>query len=309
VWFPDDLQVLETKENLAGQQELFDAENENDEDSEKAENVESISDFEMDDAKDEISEAADTDAEDTSGSETNPDSDDEAGREEIAAFESKLSAALGTRRGDEDLDASDGGSSPDNNMDDDQMEELDKKLVEIFKAQPKPSTNKREKKDAKEMMINFKGRVLDLLHIYVKRQPTNRLVLSLILPLLRLIRTTNTKHLADKSGNIIRELGKKNKGKDMIQLHDHGPALSLLQEVHSEAGRGGSHAFGAACSQSSLLIAKTLVGQRKETISDVVDIYGETKKRYVQDKKSQVQPSFFTDWNNWCVSARQQLGG
>ena len=45
----------------------------------------------------------------------------------------------------------------------------------------------------------------------------------------------------------------------------------------------------------------------KETIAGVVDVYGETRKAQLISKKCHVQPSFFTDWNNWCVSSSKQM--
>jgi DNA polymerase phi len=297
-------QVLDTKETLAGQQELFDTQDENEEDVnddvDEEEDDELGSDVEMDDAE---AEAEEDDVE----SESDPGSDAEVDEDEVAAFEAKLAAALGTHRGEDGLNASDGDSSSDEDMNDEQMEELDGKLTEIFKARQAPSNKKKGKKDAREMMVNFKGRVLQLLETFTKHQHSNELVLNLILPLLRLIRTTNTKHIADKSCQIILDLGKQTKGKGLIQLEDADPAWTLLRNIHTEACLGGSNAFGSACSNASLLLAKTLIGHRKESVADIVDLYGQTRKRQLQDKKCRLQPSFFRDWNNWCVSVSQRL--
>ena len=283
---------------------MFDAQESEGEDVEDDEN-DSASDVEIDEMEgyeDDVE-----NAEDTTDSDSGSSSEGDVDQDELIAFESKLAAALGTRRGDEDLNASDGESSSDEDMDDEQMENLDEKLVEIFKARQVPLNKKKEKKDAKEMMIHFKGRVLGLLEVYIKHQHSNELVLNLVIPLLRLIRTTKTKHIANKSCHLIRELAKQVRKKGLIQLNNPDSAWDILEQVHHEAGIGGSNAFATACGQSSLLVVKVLVGHNKEAVSRVVDVYGETRKRQLQNKKCQVQPSFFTEWNNWCASASQQL--
>jgi hypothetical protein len=50
-----------------------------------------------------------------------------------------------------------------------------------------------------------------------------------------------------------------------------------------------------------------LVAHDKDAIAGVVDVYAATRKDQLMSTKCHVQPSFFSEWNNWCVSASKQL--
>lgn len=227
--------------------------------------------------------------------------------DELAIFDAKLAEALGTRRGDEDLDAASNKSS-DSDMGDDEMEALDDQLVKVFQARSQATVKKKDKKDAKETIVNFKNRVLDLLEIYVKRCHSNPLALDLLLPLLGLIRRATIKQVSGKASNVLREYTKLCKGATGIPtIESAEPVWELLKAVHQEALHSGPPTHAASCSQASLLLVKTLIAHDKESVSDVVDIYGETRKKQLLSKKCHIQPSFFTDWSNWCVSASKQL--
>ncbi len=82
--------------------------------------------------------------------------------------------------------------------------------------------------------------------------------------------------------------------------------LGYLKAVHEEAGLDNSRAHGTNCSRASVLVVKVLVKAQID-IGEMVDVYAETRKRQLVDSNCKVQPSFFTDWNNWCTSARDQL--
>lgn len=304
------VQVLEAKESLAGQRDMFDEQDEaeNDDDDVEMSDVEEVNGDIQDgerpgDEHSEVTSSSDDDNDD----ENEADSDDEADNDELAAFDAKLAAALGAHRGDEDLQANKCDDSSDSDMDDEQMEALDHQLEEVFRARKNATSKKQQKKDARETMVNFKTRVLDLLEIYVKKQHSNNLALDIILPLLRIIRKTNAKQLSQRACGVMREYSQLCKGKNVPTIKSADPVWKLLREIHAEAMLGGSNAHATACSQASLLLVKTLIGYSKEAISGVVDIYSETRKQQLQSKKCHVQPSFFTEWNNWCVSASKQL--
>nr|XP_002731208.1 PREDICTED: myb-binding protein 1A-like protein-like [Saccoglossus kowalevskii] len=112
---------------------------------------------------------------------------------------SKLMAVLGDAaiRPDEDSDS----GSENSDMSDSQMFKLDDALAEAFKEKLKAKNMKKEKIQAKKMMIHFKLRVLDLLDIFIKRQPANPLVLSLLHPLLLTIKPA----LNRKEENVLAE--------------------------------------------------------------------------------------------------------
>ncbi|PKY03126.1 putative DNA polymerase V [Aspergillus campestris IBT 28561] len=294
------ISILEAKESLAGQQEMFDQQDE-----EGDENMMDV------DADSEDSDVEVVEAGSGSGEDSDNDSDNEStssGEEdpEVAIFEAKLAAALGTHRGDEDLAASDDSGS-DSDMTDSAMEQLDNQLVKVFQARRDANNHKKDKKDARGNMVNFKNRVLDLLDIYVKKCHTKVLALDLLLPLLRLTRRSSVKQVSDKAAAVVREFAKLCKGTAAVPRVDElEPVWDLLRSVHAEAGHSGPAAHAAAASQASLLLVKVVAASDRQALGGVVDVYGETRKSQLLSRKSHVQPSFFTDWNNWCVSASKQ---
>ena len=245
-----------------------------------------------------------TDSSDEQGDREGEDADGD--KDELAAFDAKLALALGTRRADEDLAAEDDESS-DEDMDDAQMEALDEYLEKVFRERKKINSKKREKKTAKETVVNFKCRVLELLDVYIKQQHAQALGLDLIMPLLQLIRTTGNRQVSEKATSLIREYFRLCKGKSLPVDASRETLLKLLTVVHIEAGKEGSNAHAYACSQASLLVAKVLAAQNKDNLRAVIAQYASTQELLLFDSKCKVKPSFFSDWLNWCVTSRLQL--
>ena len=316
------IRVLETKESVKGQQEIFDAEavinNDEDEGSTDSEDdsepdmagsdVEMMSEAgsSLLDQTEEMPNGNDSEEEEESG-------EDDEDADELAAFDAKLAAALGTRKGEEDIGASDTSGSSDQSMSDSEMEALDDKLAEVFRERNLASTTKnpkkKEQRDAKETIVNFKNRVLDLIEVFLKQEHLNALSLALVLPLLTLARSTPVKQLADRACSVVRDFCNRSKGSRLPQLLDHGAgggALSILRAIHAEAGREGSNAHAGVCSSASILLVKTLVSAGVD-VRSMVDVYAETRTRSLTDRKCHVQPSLFTDWNNWCANARKTM--
>ncbi|KAJ5585498.1 uncharacterized protein N7459_005298 [Penicillium hispanicum] len=298
------ISILEAKESLAGQQEMFDQDDDDD--------AEEISGDDSDEDEDE----ADSDVEVVEAEEGSEDSDssnedaseNEEDAAEVADFEAKLAAALGTHRADQDLNAAESDSDAD--MNDDEMEEVDAQLAQVFRARRQVVSQHKDKKDARENMVNFKNRVLDLTEIFVKKCHSRVLALDLLLPLLRLTRRSTVKQIANKANSVLREYTKLCKGTAVAKIDESveiEPVWELLRDIHKEASHSGPPAHATACSQASLLVVKVLVAHDKEAIADVVDVYAATRKEQLRSTKCHVQPSFFTDWNNWCVSASKQL--
>lgn len=245
-----------------------------------------------------------TDSSDEQGDREGEDADGD--KDELAAFDAKLALALGTRRADEDLAAEDDESS-DEDMDDAQMEALDEYLEKVFRERKMINSKKREKKTAKETVVNFKCRVLELLDVYIKQQHAQALGLDLIMPLLQLIRTTGNRQVSEKATSLIREYFRLCKGKSLPVDASRETLLKLLTVVHIEAGKEGSNAHAYACSQASLLVAKVLAAQNKDNLRAVIAQYASTQELLLFDSKCKVKPSFFSDWLNWCVTSRLQL--
>ncbi|KAL2870992.1 DNA-directed DNA polymerase POL5 [Aspergillus lucknowensis] len=305
------ISILEAKEGLAGQQEMFDQQDDQagedeDEDEDMIDADEEDSDVEIINPEDNSASEASSSGGEASEEEEEEDEEDAA---EIAAFEAKLASALGTHRADQDLKEDDSGSDSDADMNDDEMEAVDTQLAKVFQARRDALSKKKDKKDAKETMVNFKNRVLDLLEIYVKKCHSSLLALDLILPLLRLTRRSTVKQVSNKANAVLREYTKLCKGSSVPGLGSENleSVWSLLRDIHGEAMHSGPLVHGSGCSQASLLVVKVLVAHDKETVRGVVDVYGETRKAQLLSRKCHVQPSFFTDWNNWCVSASKQM--
>ncbi|KAL4985234.1 DNA polymerase phi-domain-containing protein [Aspergillus falconensis] len=304
--------ILEAKESLAGQQEMFDQQ-EDEEDVEEEEDEDMMDVDEMDSDVEIVepkgNDDGDDDASSPSDQETQEDEESDEDAAEIAAFEAKLASALGTHRADQDLNEEESESDAD--MNDDEMEEIDNQLVKVFKARRDALSKKADKKDAKETMVNFKNRVLDLLEIYVKNKKchSSLLALDLILPLLRLTRRSSVKQISNKANSVLREYTKLCKGASLPSLRsdDVEAVWELLRAIHAEAMHSGPPAHASACSQASLLVVKVLTAHDKEAVKGVVDTYGETRKAQLLSSKCHVQPAFFTDWNNWCVSAGRAM--
>jgi len=294
--------VLESGESLRGQQELFDQEPEDGEDMD-VDDEEEDSDVEVVDMDGDeghlnghLEQDEDEESEDENEEVSADEEDEDAERLNLA-----LAQALGTRLPGQEGDDADEDSDAD--MTDSEMMQLDAKLVEIFSARKKAPNKKQEQKDAKETMVNFKGRVLDLLEIYAKKQASNPLAFGLLLPLLQLIRTTKAKQLAEKAHNIILAFAKASKSakKDGVAEVNAPEQIKLLKAIHLEASKDPSHLFARAASSASLLVASSLYRADKGSVKKISTVYRDSQVAWVEGEVK-MQAAFFVDWVNWCQS-------
>ncbi len=307
--------ILGQKESLAGQQELFDAHGDGDEEGVVESEDDDIEAIDVEDASDvELingepasgSGPADADDSDDDAGVSTSEAEDEAtdgAEDEEAAFDKKLAEALGTG-GVEDGDSDDDGSD----MDDEQMMALEPHLATIFKERQKKTSKKQDKKDAKENIINFKNRVLDLLMIYVKTQYAEVLTLDVILPLTNLVRTTTNKQTAEKAFGMLKQYFEAcSKNKKLPQLDNTDDVFTVLDEVYAEMKLGGSKLHANACSRSSLFLARVLVAMDREHYERIASMYAKLMSEWWQDKTNKVQPRVFTEWTSWSIATRKQL--
>ncbi|KAF4628481.1 hypothetical protein G7Y89_g9668 [Cudoniella acicularis] len=297
--------VLESNESLRGQQELFDQEPEDGEQQEEDDDDddELDSDVEVIDMNGEEGHLNDHlhDDDEEESEEEEEDSSEDGEDEEAKKLDDALAKALGTHRLDEDADEE---SDSDADMTDSEMMALDSKLVEIFSQRKKAPNKKQEQKDAKETIVNFKSRVLDLLDIYVKKQAANPLAFGLLLPLIQLIRITKTKQLADKAYNTIQVFAKaaKNTKKSESGVEVDVPEqIELMKAIHLEATKDQSHMFARAVSTSSLLIASNLYRANEDNEDEISKVYTATMRECTKSKVK-VQPVLIHDWVNWWQS-------
>lgn len=296
-------EILDTEENLEGQKELF---NQGDEDTEE----EGSSEDDEDDSDVEMVDGGEPDSDDASESGSD-DEDSDASEEEdaeLTQFDNMLAMTLQTSKPTIDGEAAD-ETSDESDMDDDQMMALDPHLSKIFKERSKTTSKKKERADAKQNVVQFKSRVLDLLAVYMEKQYSNPLTLELLLPVLRRTRANANKQTADKAAKMLKSfLDTRTKRKAPLPKPENVEDVwELLKGIHEEAKLGnGSKVHADACASASLHIVKVLVGLDKGNYAGVVDVYAETQKQWFADKKSPLQPVLFTQFQNWSVNARQQ---
>lgn len=312
------LDILQQKESLSGQQALFgqdgddevasedddgDSEEEDDADAidvDDMSDVELVNGEEHDGVEAGSSDEGEDDSDDTADAASSDEQED--GEDEEAIFDRKLADALGTAGMDEDSD--DDGSD----MDDEQMLALEPHLASIFKERKKDSAKKQDKKDAKENIVNFKSRVLDLLSIYVKSHYANTLAMDLVLPLTMLVRSTTSKPVAEKAFAVLKQYFEAcNKHKTLPQPDDPDACLEVLSALHTEMKLGGSKLHANACSRSSLFISKVLVALNQDHYKRIEAMYADLQSEWYLDPKSKVQGSIFTEWTSWSLATRKQV--
>ncbi|KAH0827009.1 DNA polymerase phi-domain-containing protein [Lanmaoa asiatica] len=216
-------------------------------------------------------------------------SDSEEGEDEAAdQVRQKIEDALkasGVDVGEEDSD--------EELMDDEQMMALDDTLAEIFRTR----TNERKSKqgvDAQREATHFKNRVLDLVDIFVKREPQSPLNIRLVLPLVELATKSgmDERQLSDKASGILKS--RLVKSKDLPTTAPRDEVETVLREVHRRAQRSHVSDAMAVLSQASLYLCRILVSLNEEDVA--VRVYQESLDDYMSRKASQLAFSFFQDW-------------
>ena len=236
------------------------------------------------------------------------DADSGGDNEELAAFNAKLADALGTRDNVEGSDDSDDSLD----MNDEQMEALEPQLTQVFRERKKITSNKVGRKVAKENVVNFKARVLDLLEIYIKQQYTNILALDLIIPLLALIHKTKSKQISTRACALLKDYLTKYRPKDKLNVNKGQATLAslrnLLDQVHTVAIKYSSKAYGDTYSKASLLVSKILVANGG-TMADLDQRYERTRRIYEEDPACKIKPIMFESWTSWRHSMVDRLRG
>lgn len=316
---------LSSSESAKGQQELFNTEDDamdvDAEEGSDAEDVDEASDVELGSDVEFVGlngDADDDDDEEESGDEDENDDGDASGGDEkpgrIMLDDDVLGNILRSHRLDKDAEAE--SSADEADMSDSEMFALDEKLGEVFRnrADARPDS-KKQKRDAKQSVVNFKHRVLDLLGIYARNEALSPLAFSLLVPLLALMRTTTAKPLAARACEIILSYQKgmrkarSARGEAAAAGTMAGDVeealLPLLVDVHEEAGKDKSHAYAKAASAASLIVASAMFSADKGSINKIAAVYAKTQSEWVLGQ-AQLQSSFFTEWNNWCQNQASQ---
>lgn len=203
------------------------------------------------------------------------------------------------------------------------MMAIDPHLTKIFQERAKLSNStstskKKESKDAKANMINFKTRVLELLGIYLKKEAAKGDVLRVICPVLECLRTTSSSAVASKANEVLiglystcskqRILPKLSSGGEDEETFKAEDAMGVLEAIHEEVRNPASKMHDSACSKASLFVAKTLLADDSEAYGYIAGVYANTIREYFEGnvKKLVVQPTFFTEYISWTFEMRKQ---
>ena len=302
--------VLDTDESLAGQRELFNQDGDEDEleDADSNEGKSEDSDVEMITGSGSDEDESPSGPDDDEDDETDDDDDDSEEDEELTNFNNLLALTLQTSKPTVDGEEED-EDSDDSDMDDEQMMALDPHLTKIFQQRSQVTSNKKDREGAKQNVVQFKSRVLDLLSIYMEKEYSNTLTLEIVLPVLRRIRASANKQLADKSFKLLKTyFDVRAHHKASLPKPDEPEHVwEILKSIHEEAKvGGGSNLHATACSSASLHVAKILIGLDKNNYAGVVDVYSESQKKWFMDKKSGIQPAIFTNFLNWSANVQKQ---
>ena len=301
-------EVLGKPENVSGQNEVYAQEGSvdghesnigGDGESEGGSDIETSTETESEEDVSDDAEEVEITNEEKDASQS---SDNEEDDEELSKFNSLLADVLQVQTKEEA--GKQDGSSDESDMDDEQMMALDSHLTNVFKERKKVASRKRQHKDAKQTMIVFKNRILDLLLIYIRNQHTNPLSVTLILPLLQLMRTTSSKQLAEKAFNHLKQYYDTCKSKGVPREVRDEVLWGNLKAIHEEAAKATSKMLQSACSRSSLFIAKLLVLRDKSNYDGVVEQYASSQKSWYMDPKSKINPTMFTEWISWSIGTR-----
>lgn len=316
--------VLNTKENEEGQKALFEGEDEFGAEDEDEEEVEEDGEEEQQSEQEKEGDDADTEDSDDSSDE----SDDLTAKIDKTT-NIKLAKALGIpteTSGEvkyEDIDSfgEDDDDYESESMDDEQMMAIDGELSRIFverrNALSANNTNKKkaELMEAKENIILFKSRVLDLLESFSKEQPNSIYNLSFIQPIVSLMNMTTDKNLGTKAHKLLKTRVSKAKI-TQEELNERYPTnedkatfqstqLELLDWLQTQAGKYSSnHAHALACGQACIIISKALVALDTKLLETIINVYTKTLCVWATEPKNRIQASMFFDFINWLNAKR-----
>lgn len=280
--------ILQTPESEEGQNALFMISDDDDDDEASAEVDEETGDT--------VTEKPESDA--ARDAAPNPESDSELSDVEDGLDEEE------TARLRETLGAS---GSDSESMDDEQMTALDGQLSVIFRErklkQTKGQIQKKEVAKAKRNVTLLKSRVLDILDIFVQRQPTNAATLVVVEPVVKLIAQTKDRQLADKSREFVRSRLCRRTSYELSSDQVES-VLLLLQRVHEIAALSNSKLQSLACNQLGVFLTKLLLGHNSTLITQICNVYQESLVNWFANKKNQTMPGMFIDFVNFLGSKR-----
>ncbi|KAI0781313.1 DNA polymerase phi-domain-containing protein [Trametes elegans] len=247
-------------------------------------------DVEMDEdaGAEEDDEASSSSSEDDQDEDEDEDGDEEADLELRRKIEEALRVnGISAATGDSDEE------SDDDLMDDDQMLAIDEQLAAAFRARA-GDKGRRKDVDAQREATHFKNRVLDLIDVFVRKQPTSPLIVRLIFPLVELIVGTgpDEKQLADKATGILRN--RIGKSKDVPAAVPTEDVAKTLEELHTLARKASTPDVLTTLNQCSIYLTRVLL--HNDATEPVLKAYRESLADFVTRKSSRLSPPFIGDF-------------
>ena len=189
----------------------------------------------------------------------------------------------------------------DEDLDDDAMAAFDEKLAEVFKQK---KILKDDKITMQQNVVHFKNNVMGLIVIYARKNPSNPLVLTLIVPLLNIIRATPTKSVTNQFvEKVIAFLKNRLSKSQEYPKEQQDFVFDILQAVHDFAKTSTSKELSEMCNQLSLYLRKVILGgadfevnqktpkKTKAALDKFLNVYNESAKLYLSKKSTPFHPS------------------
>ncbi|KAF8522098.1 DNA polymerase phi-domain-containing protein [Hysterangium stoloniferum] len=246
---------------------------------------------------DDVEEGAESGLEsDSSESDAISESEDTEDIEEDLELRRKIEEALhisgiqAASEGSEDDDS----ESEEELMDDDQMMQLDGHLAEIFRSRVKEKG--RGEAGAQREATHFKNRVLDLVDIFLRKEPTSEYTVAFIMPIIRVIMGTGSdeKQLSDKATALLRT--RFGKTKEVPTTVDLPEVKKTLTELHTIAQKSNSSDLRDTISACSLYLSRILLSDAIQESDAVSATYLASLCDFANRKSSHIQSSFLLEF-------------
>ncbi|GAA5941137.1 uncharacterized protein JCM15063_000657 [Sporobolomyces koalae] len=242
----------------------------------------------------------DEDDEDDDDEDSDDDEVDEKFREELLkALEAGGLAPLNDHDGADDEDEDE--ESEEELLDDEAMMELDDKLADIFRAN---GGGRKNKKRDRTDDLHYRLRLLDLLEVLARKQPSSALLVPAFVPLLNLARSTAPLEieLRNKASKLIRFLVQPRKAADSITPAEPDSALEALEEVHALAQGVEISEFAPIVAQTAVALAKIALASPAAdatTSKAVSTLFADSFAQYLSTKnaRTKVQPLLTTEFS------------